>query len=225
MLILSKPWADRYPDAHIGILEMRNVANPATCPALDAVKSSIETSLRDQFQEQGKAAIRTLPVMQAYKNYYKPFKKTYHVQQQVESIALKGRSIPSVAALVEAMFMAELKNMLLTAGHDLDVLEGPISVKVAGGDEVYTRINDQEQMLKVDDMYITDSKGVMSAIIYGPDHRTQITTATRNVLYTVYAPSGIPTPVVESHLQDLLQYVLLIAPDAETSELNIYGSI
>jgi DNA/RNA-binding domain of Phe-tRNA-synthetase-like protein len=224
MLTVSERWTIRYPDAHIGILEMHNVTNPATCPSLDSKKTEVESLLRQQFTEGGKTAIRALPVMQAYKAYYRQFRKSYHVQQQVESIVLKGRSIPRVAALVEAMFMAELKHLLLTAGHDLDVLQFPIKVDTAQGHEVYTRINGQEQVLKTDDMFIADHEGVMSAIIYGPDQRTQITPATRNVLYTVYAPSGVPVTNVEAHLQELRDNVILIAPDAETNELKVYGS-
>lgn len=224
MLTITKRWSLRYPDSHIGILEMHNAANPVSCPPLDAKKAVVETYLRQQFSEGGAAEIRALPVMQAYKIYYKQFKKSYHVQQQVESIVLKGRSIPGVAALVEAMFMAELKHMLLTAGHDLDVLKPPIKIDIAGGNEVYTRINGQEQILKADDMFIADSEGVMSAIIYGPDQRTQITPATRNVLYTIYAPSGIPASDVLKHLQELRDNVLIISPDAQTTELQVYGS-
>ena len=63
-------------------------------------------------------------MIQAYAAYYERFNKTYHVQLQLESVALKGKSIPRVSALVEAMFMAELENLLLTAGHDLDVVQG-----------------------------------------------------------------------------------------------------
>ncbi len=224
MLTITERWALRYPDAHIGILKVHNAANPATCPPLDVKKSVIETSLRQQFSMGVTTAIRALPVMQAYKTYYKQFKKTYHVQQQVESITLKGRTIPSVAALVEAMYMAELKHMLLTAGHDLDVLKPPMKIDIAEGSEIYTRINGQEQMLKADDMFIADSEGVMSAIIYGPGQRTQITHATRNVLYTVYAPSGIPALDIHTHLQELRDNVLIIAPGAETIELRVYGS-
>jgi DNA/RNA-binding domain of Phe-tRNA-synthetase-like protein len=225
MIVLSERWASRYPEAYIGILEMHNVTNPATCPSLDEKKTEIEVTLRNKFSDGGKAAIRATPAMQAYKAYYRQFKKSYHVQQQVESIVLKGRTIPRVAALVEAMFMAELKHMLLTAGHDLDVLKKPIKVDIAEGLEVYTRINGQEQLLKSDDMYIADSDGIMSAIIYGPDRRTQITQSTRNVLYTVYAPSGISAIEVESHLQELRDNVLIIAPDADTRELKVYGSM
>ena len=225
MLVVSERWTLRYPDAHIGILEMHDVANPASCPALDIRKTEVETSLRQQFTDGGKTAIRALPVMQAYKAYYKQFKKTYHVQQQVESIVLKGRSIPRVAALVEAMFMAELKFNLLTAGHDLDVLKPPVKVDVAQGSEVYTRINGQEQVMKADDMYIADDEGVMSAIIYGPDHRTQISPVTRNVLYTIYAPSGVSASTVEEHLRELRDNVLIISPKATIGELKVYGSL
>jgi DNA/RNA-binding domain of Phe-tRNA-synthetase-like protein len=224
ILATNRRWSLRYPESHIGILAMHNVANPVTCPALDEKKSAVEASLRQQFAMGGREAIRSLPVIQAYKAYYKQFKKTYHVEQQVESIALKGRSIPCVAALVEAMFMAEIKHMLLTAGHDLDVLIPPITVDIADGSEVYTRINGQEQILKADDMVIADRAGVMSAIIYGPDQRTQITPTTCNVLYTVYAPSGIPESDIEVHLAELRENVLLITPDAKTLELKVYGS-
>ena len=103
----------------------------------------------------------------------------------------KGKSIPSVAALVEAMFMAEIKNMLLTAGHDLDSLQLPIRLDVTRGDEVYTLMRGQPQQVKPGDMIISDGQGIMSNIIYGPDQRTQIQPGTRNVIYTTYAPAGI----------------------------------
>ena len=45
----------------------------------------------------------------------KHLKKTYHVQHQLESVVLKGKSLPNVAALVAAMFMAERDDLLLTA--------------------------------------------------------------------------------------------------------------
>lgn len=50
----------------------------------------------------------------------------------------EGQVRPSVAALVEAMFIAELKNLLLTAGHDLDAVELPLKLDIARGGERYT---------------------------------------------------------------------------------------
>jgi len=202
---------------------MRDVANPAHHAELEKHKAEIEDGLRSQFSGQDRAAMSSLPVLQAYNTYYRRFKKSYHIQLQLESIAWKGKSIPSVSALVEAMFMAELKNMLLTAGHDLDILQLPLTLDVSKGIESYTLLRGGEQVLKPDDMMIRDGAGVVSSILYGPNRQTQITEDTRNVVFTVYAPAGINEQAVVQHLQDIQEYVLVIAPQARVELLKVYG--
>ena len=179
--------------------------------------------LRARYGGLDRSQLLALPNLQVYDAYYKRFKKTYHVQLQLESIVFKGKSIPSVAALVEAMFMAEIKNMLLTAGHDLDSLQMPIRLDVTRGDEVYTLMRGQPQQVKPGDMIISDNLGIMSNIIYGPDQRTQIQPGTRNVIYTTYALAGIRVQTISEHLQDMQGYVRLFAPQASTEMLQIFG--
>lgn len=70
---------------------------------------------------------------------------------------------------------------------------------------------------------ISDGMGVVSSIVYGPDQRTQITDATRNVVFTVYAPAGINEQAVTQHLQDIQEYVRIIAPQAQVELLRVYG--
>jgi DNA/RNA-binding domain of Phe-tRNA-synthetase-like protein len=223
MFTITEAWKATYPDAHAGILAMQNVDNPSTHPELDNRKKELETQLRAQFTGQDRKGIETIPTIAAYNAYYKQFKKSYHVQAQLESILFKDRSIPNVAALVEAMFMAEVKNMLLTAGHDLDQLQLPVTLNVSSGNEQYTLLRGQEQTLKSGDMFMADQAGVISSIIYGPDQRTQITAATRNVLFAVYAPAGISPEVVQAHLQDIRDYVLIVSPDATVEMLQVFG--
>jgi DNA/RNA-binding domain of Phe-tRNA-synthetase-like protein len=121
------------------------------------------------------------------------------------------------------MFMAEIKNMLLTAGHDLDSLELPIRLEVTRGDEVYTQLRGQPQLVKPGDMIISDGKGIMSNIIYGPDQRTQIQPGTRNVIYTAYAPAGIAEASITNHLRDIEGYVRMVSPQARTEFLQVFG--
>lgn len=224
MLTVSETWKATYPEASVGVLAMRNVANQDHHPALDARKAELENGLRSRFSDYDRAALKALPTIQAYTAYYKRFKKTYHVLHQLESVALKGKSIPRVAVLVEAMFMAELKNLLLTAGHDLEAIQMPVRLDVSDGNERYTRLNGQEQVLKPGDMMIADAQGVISSVIYGPDRRTQITPDTRQVLFTVYAPAGIEKQTVRQHLHDIQANVELVAPEAETMSLEVYGA-
>jgi DNA/RNA-binding domain of Phe-tRNA-synthetase-like protein len=174
------------------------------------------------FSGQDRAAIASHPVLQAYGNYYRQFKKTYHIQLQLESIVLKGKSIPKVAALVESMFMAEMQDMLLTAGHDLDKLQLPLILDVATGTEQYTLLRGEEQTLKPGDMMIRDQSGVISSIIYGPDQRTQITPDTRNAIFTVYAPPGIGEQTIADHLQHIQENIMVFAPQSAVELFKVY---
>jgi len=224
MLIVSEAWKRAYPGAAVGVLIMRNVVNPESHAALDKRKEELENQLRARFSDYDRAALKALPTIQAYNAYYKRFKKTYHVQLQLESVIFKGRSIPRMAALVEAMFMAELKNLLLTAGHDLEAVQMPVRLDVAKGGERYIRLNGQEQELKAGDMMMADARGIISCVLYGPDFRTRIIPETRHVLFTVYAPAGIGEQAVYDHLQDIQANVLLVAPEASTESLEVYGT-
>lgn len=222
MLTVSPTWKEAYPGAVVGLLTMRDVVNPPRHAALDERKEELEQALRSQFADYDRPRLRALPTLQAYAAYYKRFKSTYHVQLQLESIAWKGRSLPRVAALVEAMFMAELKNALLTAGHDLDAVQQPVRLDVATGNERYVRLNGEERQLKRDDMMIADAVAVISSMLYGPDGRTCITPDTKHALFTVYAPPGITEEAVHGHLEDIRANVLLIAPAAQVATMEVY---
>lgn len=223
-IILSEAWKASYPGASIGILIMRDVLNPKRHAALEERKEELETELHSRFSGYDRSALRAIPAFQAYSAYYKRFKKTYHVQLQLESIILKGKSIPRTAALVEAMLVAELESLLLTAGHDMQAVHMPVSVDVADGSESYVRLNGQEQKLKPDDMIIRDAEGILSSIIYGPDYRTRITSETRQVLFTTYAVPGIKEHAVRQHLEDIQANTLLFAPSAQVELLEVYGA-
>ena len=223
ILTVAEAWRRTYPQAHVGILVMQNVTNPRRHAELERRKQALEAELRARFAGHSKAALAALPAMRAYRDYYKRFRKTYHVLLQLRSVALEGKPLPGVAALVEASFMAELKNGLLTAGHDLDRVQEPITLSVAGGDEEYVLLNGREQTLKAQDMIMRDAQGVICSVIYGLDRRTAIGPGTRRVMFVVYAPEGISTQAVQEHLQEMQENVGLIAPEGLVEELHVYG--
>jgi DNA/RNA-binding domain of Phe-tRNA-synthetase-like protein len=224
MLLVSEKWKTTYPGAAAGILVMKNVANPARHSEFDGHKEAFQKQLRSRFAGYDRAGLKALPTIQAYNTYYKRYKKSYHVQLQLESVALKGRSIPRIAALVEAMFMAELNSLLLTAGHDLETVQQPIRLKVAEGTESYTLLNGKEQLLKTGDMFMADAEGVISSVIYGPDRRTRITPETRQVFFGVYAVPGVANQTIQDHLEDIRDNIMIFAQEAEVDLLQVYAT-
>ena len=222
MIQVSEKLKQYYPDTQIGILLARNIKNQKINQKLINEKNKLEKLLREKYSNYTRDSLRDIHVIKVYNNYYKKFKKTYHVLLQLESIIFKGKSIPNVDCIVESMFMAELKNFLLTAVHDFDRIQLPLIADVSKEDEKYILLNGLDQVLKKDDMYIKDNSGVISSIVYGPDKRTLVKNDTRNALYTVYSPAGISKDYLESHLSDLKNYILLFSPEAAIERVEVY---
>lgn len=222
MFVVSEEWRAAHPGATAGILVMRELCNPARHPALEARRMQVEEALRERFGGMDRAQLVATEPLDAYSVYFKRFKKTYPVQLQLESIVFKDQHIPNFSSLVTAMFTAELKNQLLTAGHDFDSLQLPVTLRVADGTESFTLITGKEQGLKGGDMYMSDTAGIISVVVYGPDKRTCITPDTRNAVFTVYTPPGVDSAAAVAHLKDIRDNVLLVAPDAALERLDVY---
>jgi len=219
---VAEGWRQAYPGASIGILVMDGVENPPEHAALAEHVRAVENELRGRWAGATRADLNRLPEFEAYRAYYRRFEKTYHVQLQLESVALKGKPLRSSGSLVLAMFAAELSNRLLTAGHDLAAIEGDVSIAVAAGGEEYVGIGGRSLELQPGDMYIHDEAGIISSVLYGPDDRTRITPNTRQVILCVYAPAGIRPESVERHLADIAGNVRLVAPGASVVQQQVY---
>jgi len=214
MLTVSDEFREAFPGARVGVLAMGGVRNPERSDALEEAKRALERDLRG-------TALDGNGVLSAYADYYRAFGKTFHVKAQWESVAVKGKPIPTRAALVEAMFMAELRSLVLTAGHDLDALAGELRADVSADGDAYVTLSGGEAVLKRGDMLMTDDHGIVSSVLRGPDQRTRIRPETARAVFAVYAPAGVGEEIVQRHLDDLRTNVELIAPDARTEALVV----
>jgi DNA/RNA-binding domain of Phe-tRNA-synthetase-like protein len=220
VLLATDAWRRAFRGAVVGALVMRAVRNPEQSAALEAEKRRLEKRLRAAAGGSNVGGADAEAVAAAYVDYYRARGKTYQVKAQLESVARKGKPIPSRAALVEAMFMAELENLILTAGHDLDAVVPPVHVDVTADGDRYVLLNGNEAALEGGDMMMADGAGIVSSVLRGPDLRTRITPQTRDVFFAAYAPAGVGEDAVRAHLEGIRANVGLVAPDARTEELT-----
>jgi DNA/RNA-binding domain of Phe-tRNA-synthetase-like protein len=223
MLAISatSEWRAAHPGAMIGLLELSRVENTRPSPQLDDRKRETETRLRERYTGLARQELLALPVMAAYAQYYKRFGKTYHVQLQIESIVLKGKQLPNVSPLVDANFVAEVHTMVLTAGHDVDKLEGALSIDVSRDGDRFTQMSGTSKELLAGDMIMRDTKGICCSILYGQDNRSPISGQTSHVLYVSYAPAGVPAEVVEAQLRAIAENVRLVSPHAVREQQHV----
>jgi DNA/RNA-binding domain of Phe-tRNA-synthetase-like protein len=214
MLVISATdeWHVAHPGAIIGLLELSGVENTHSSAKLDERKRQTETHARERYRGFSRQDFLALPVMGAYDQYYKRFNKTYHVQLQVESLVLKGKSLPDVSPLVDANFVAEVETFVLTAGHDAARLQGPISIDVSRAGDQIAQMNGTTRAMRAGDMVMRDANGVCCSILYGQDDRSPISPETSRVLYVAYAPVGVPAETVEAQLAKIEENIGLCSP-------------
>jgi len=213
----------RYPELKMGVLLLKNVDNCFRSDAMDADRLGLENELRMRYGASTRRDLLAVGPMKAYDEYYRAFGKTYQLLLQLESIVRKGRSMPPVSPLVLSMFMAEMKNLYLTAGHDFSRIDGGIGLGVAEGTETYTLLAGQEKMLLAGDLMMRDAEGIVSSVVYGPDGRTKMTESTTEALFIVYVPSAGDEGRILAHLDDIAGEVRKNQEDVIVEERAVYS--
>jgi len=226
MLIITatSEWRAAHPGASIGLLEISGVDNRLPSSRLEQRKRRIEARLREDYHDFTRQDFHSLPVMSAYGRYYKRYNKTYHVLLQLESLVLKKKNLPDVSPLVDANFMAELETLVLTAGHDVDKLHGPLSMDVSRASDQMTSMGGIQKDLQAGDMIMRDARGVSCSIIYGQDDRSPISAETTRVLYVSYAPVGVPVDSIQAQLGRILEHVRLFCPDGVVERQEVLAA-
>ena len=221
---LTEDWRASYADAMIGVLEVTGFENDSACPPLDERKRIVEAGVRQRYAGFSRHDLLALPVMAAYNRYCRRFDKTYHVLLQLESISLKGKSFPSVSPAVDANFMAEVETLVLTAGHDVTRLRGPILMDVSREGDRIVQMNGGLKELRPGDMIMRDAEGVSCSVIYGQDDRSPISPQSSHLVYVAYGPSGVPAEQVELQLRTIEENLSLCSPAAVVEQRRLLSA-
>ena len=226
MLVISATdeWRAAHRGGAIGLLELSGIDAAPTPAAIGDRKRETEARLRARYQGLTRQDFSSLPVMAAYVRYYKRFGKTYHVELQLESIVLKGKSLPDVTPLVDANFVAEVETFVLTAGHDAAKLDGAVAIDAARDGDAMTQMNGALKPMLAGDMIMRDGSGVSCSIVYGQDNRSPISRETSHVLYVAYAPTGVGAEAVEAQLAKIEDNVRLFAPKTVVEQHRVLSA-
>lgn len=196
---LTANFREAFPDGIFGALIARHCPNRVRAAALGPAQRAIEARLRERFPGD---TLDSDPVALAYAAYFRRYGARYPVVHQARTIIV-GRTIESPSALVEVMFTAEVDSLVLTSGHDLAALAGPLRVDVARAGDVYTKLSGKEQVLKPGDMVVRDAEGIIACVLYGPDFRTRLRPKTHAALFGAWCPAGLSAGIAEAHLTTL----------------------
>ncbi len=223
MITASATWRASFPGTFFGAMVIEGITSTAENSAFEERKTALEEELRRRHLGKTRKDISREDPFGAYEKYFRKFGQGYPVLHQVETVALKGKPLSSPSPLVAAAFLAELGSGLLTAGHDLERISLPLTLDVSKGGETYQAMGGRMRTMPKGDMFLSDQKGILSSIIYGPDDRSFITPVTTRALFSVYGAPSIPSWQIRDHLEEIGELVAVLSPEAVRKELIILG--
>ena len=205
-----------YPDLKVSIVEVKFTGELKFNQEIIGLKRKLESKIRDDYKNP-----ENLGRVKKYNLFYKKFGSKVPMEFQIRSV-LNNKEIPMIHPVLTCMFMAELKNIILTAVHNLDKLEDDtIEVLRSNGTEEYAKINEKVQKLKNNDIFAIDGTGIISSVLFGPDSRTKITDETKNFFFMCYS-FGLNNEEIESHMNDIIGYLrTLVKGNLESSTIKI----
>ncbi len=201
-------------DSHVGILEVKypDSAEWDTAAFEQMRDRELEAIRKEGEQYDRETWFRQDP----YFRYFRKFKKTYPIMMQVESFLLKGRPFPEERYVNAVAFLTELKTRVLAGTHDADRVEGDIVFYTETEKVPFPSIHGSEGHSYPGDVTGRDDGGVIISMIAGADSRTCLQDDSSHVLYLIFGSPGMTIEAIDEYLDQLEEYVKLLAPAAET---------
>jgi DNA/RNA-binding domain of Phe-tRNA-synthetase-like protein len=222
MELRSEKLMSMYPAIPFGVLSVRNFW-PDHIAAFGEIQQKEIAGIKSVFENYKRENyVKTEPICH-YVKYFKRFKKTYFVLQQMESVFVKNLLFPETIPIVQAMFLTELKYGVLIAACDTEQMKEPYSLDVAKGGESYVGSQGKIIILKDGDIFLQDAKGIVVSNIYGQDMRTRVTGKTKDVMFVIMGVEGVSRTVVEEALANLQYYLQILDGSVESATLEIIG--
>lgn len=221
MLTIDAKVRQKYPGIQFGVMTIGNVKVPQPGNDFLLSKKRLEADIQSRYRDMTKKQMRQLQPFCHYHAYYKKFKKTYHVLHQCESIASGNRSLPNGPFPVQAMFMAEIKNQLLTAGYDRRTHDQTLTVRLADGLTGFEGLGKKKQLPPRDDIILSTGEFTLGSIICGPDNQHRITEESTELMFAIYGVPGITHRQMEMHFADIENFILSSAKKAAVKAVEI----
>ncbi|HEY2914033.1 MAG TPA: phenylalanine--tRNA ligase beta subunit-related protein [Candidatus Angelobacter sp.] len=201
--------------APLGIAIISGVDEAALQQALAAVPNPAADIQHDS---------RVLSHIQAFDKFFTENGFRSPLGPQFEMVRSKG--LPSRSALVKALLLAEMSTGLLMGAQDAAAIQGELVYDLASAGETFKGMRGTVQC-REGEIVLRDAEGIIASLFQGPDHRTRLAKATRDVIFFVFAVPGINTEQIREGTDTIRELFKTSAVDltAQTYECISNGEI
>ena len=177
--------------------------------AFEALKKKELAAIREEMADYTRAAVFG---DSPYNRYFKKYKKTYPVLQQLESWLLKGRPFPSGHPVNEVTFLTELGTRMLLGTHDIDRMQGTVELFCPDAKMDFPGIRGETVHCYPGDVTGRDDGDIILSLIAGADDRTCLHEDSRHISYLFFGVPGVSREEIAAVQERLMGYARVLAP-------------
>ena len=137
---------------------------------------------------------------QFFKEWGYPCPLPSHLKRIIEM------GFPIINLFIDTHIIAEMCHGILMAIQDLDRFQGEWKLDLAQEGETFEGVSGNIIRCKKDEIVLHDGEGIVCSLFQGPDFKTRVEPATKNIVVYVFTAPGIQ----EEHVSNGLQLALEI---------------
>lgn len=137
---------------------------------------------------------------QFFKEWGYPCPLPSHFKRTIEM------GFPIVNLFIDTHIIAEMCHGILMAIQDMDRFQGEWKLDLAQEGETFQGVSGKMIRCKEDEIVLRDKEGIVCSLFQGPDYKTRVEPASRNIVVYIFTAPGIQ----EEHVSNGLQLALEI---------------
>jgi|WetSurMetagenome_2_1015567.scaffolds.fasta_scaffold309414_1 DNA/RNA-binding domain of Phe-tRNA-synthetase-like protein len=202
---ISSRCAQAYPGMRFAYGCVSGIVAKRTCPRLVESQREAEAYVKcnvEMLMERAKK-ISAFYKIQGEKN-------RSHIESQIKAV-VKAKSMRPINCIVDSVVISEMRNAIPLGVHDLDKLIGNVVLDAANEGERFAGIGGREVVTRQNELVLRDDVGIWASYTQGPDERTIVAEATRNVMILGFFVPGIPDSVVVRGIEEAAAMLATVA--------------
>jgi DNA/RNA-binding domain of Phe-tRNA-synthetase-like protein len=204
-ITISRKCLETYPWMKFGYCFVNNLASGKPFDHLKEKQEEVENYIR---RETEFLIARAKSISRFYQTQGE--KNRSHIESLIKSIS-NGKSIKPVNFIVDSVMIAELGNALLLGVHDVDRIQSDVILDVASEGERFMGIGNRSVMTRQNEVVLRDQIGIWASYTQGPDDRTIVNAATRNIIVLGFFTPETTREVMLKGMRDAVELLLRVA--------------
>lgn len=194
---------EKYPELNIGVVLVRGIDNQGESKEIMAMIKNKSEEIKENYTlESLKQDPKIIAWQEAFRTFGAKPKKHSSSIENLYRMVLEGVELRHINKLVDIYNFISLKHMVPVGGDDIDKIEGGITLRLAKGDENFTRLNSNEMdhPKEGEVIYADDKEVLCRRWNWRECDKSKMTAETKNVMLVV---EGLP-PVTKQDVQEII---------------------